>query len=207
MTVRDGTVLNRGTGECPDNVKHVVNLNGQTVLPGLGDAHIHISDVGWGMEVLDLHSSRSSSQFLTLLASYINSSGWKKISNSVNCLEALGWWEEHELPTREEIDKILPDKPALFHRRCLHIIYMNSAAIAALGLNDDNYETELNVDVVRDNNRQATGILREGFNLVRNSPLKHCTIETQKRYILNGLAACVNAGLTQVHACEGRGPP
>ena len=72
IRIRDGKVVDRGTGPCPQS-DHIIDLNGQTVIPGLGDAHIHISDVGWGMEVLDLHSSRSSTQFINLLKNYFES--------------------------------------------------------------------------------------------------------------------------------------
>ena len=121
----------------------------------------------------------------------------------MNSLEGIGWWEEDELPDLAEIDELLPATPALFHRRCLHIIYLNSAAIAALGLNDKHFIPDENVHVVRDEHGKATGILKEGFNMVRKSALKQASLQTQKRYIQNGLKQCANAGLTQVHACEG----
>ena len=174
------------------------------MIPALGDAHIHVTDVGWGKEILDLHESRDPETFKNLLNAYLKSEKWESIKNSVNCLEALGWWEENELPTLAEIDEILPEIPAIFHRRCLHIVYMNSAAIKILGFNDPNFIADPKVEIVRDSTGKATGILREGFNLVRKSSLKKCTLETQKRYIKNGLNACVQAGLTQVHACEGK---
>ena len=44
------------------------------------------------------------------------------------------------MPQLAEIDAITGDLPCLFHRRCLHIIYMNSAAIELLGLNGDKAE-------------------------------------------------------------------
>ena len=81
---------------------------------------------------------------------------------------------------------------------------MNTAAINALGLNDPGYEPGGNIEVVRDNNGKATGLMKEGFDLIRKSVLKQTNIQTQKRRILAGLNACVKAGLTQVHACEGR---
>ena len=39
--------------------------------------------------------------------------------------------------------------PAIFHRRCLHIVFMNSAAIRELKLNDKSVEFPDNMKIVR----------------------------------------------------------
>ena len=44
---------------------------------------------------------------------------------------------------------ILKTLQAIFHRRCLHIVFMNSAAIRELKLNDKNVEFPDNMKIVR----------------------------------------------------------
>ena len=191
-----------------------IDLHGKLVTPGIGDAHVHVSDLGWARDILDLHQSRSSGAFLDLLKSYLKSDKWNELKDKVNCLEGLGWWEEDELPSLAEIDEVTGSLPALFHRRCLHIIYMNSAAIELLGLNKPGAD-KINpkMAIVRDadgrgkfkvnfNNAikclTASGLLREGFDFIKSSNLKYQTKELQKQFILSGLDVCIKAGLTQV---------
>ena len=80
-----------------------VDLEGKLVTPGIGDAHVHVSDIGWSREILDLHASRSSTKFIELLKEYLVSDKWRNLQEKVNCLEGLGWWEEDELPSLEGI--------------------------------------------------------------------------------------------------------
>ena len=35
-----------------------VDLGGKLITPGIGDAHVHVSDIGWARDILDLHESR-----------------------------------------------------------------------------------------------------------------------------------------------------
>ena len=130
-----------------------------------------------------------------LTKEYLASDLWASVKSTVNCLEGFGWWEEKDLPSLEELDDILGDTPAIFHRRCLHIIYMNSAAIKALELDSPKFEKKGNVDIIRDKNGKSTGILKEGFEMVRKSYLKNQTLETQKRQILAGLKCCIGKGV------------
>merc|ERR1711892_444404 len=204
FVVNDSRITERGI-KCTNVGEYAskVDLKESLVTPGIGDAHVHVSDLGWARGILDLHQSRSSDTFIKLLREYMASDKWARLKDKVNCLEGLGWWEEDELPPLEEIDAITGDLPCLFHRRCLHIIYMNSAAIELLGLNGDKAE-EINpkMAIVRGSDGRASGILREGFDFIKSSNLKYQTKELQKQFILSGLDVCIQAGLTQVQACE-----
>lgn len=203
ILVRDGIVLSRGQSN-PPSTDTVVDLNDKTMIPGLGDSHIHVADCGWGKEVLDLHSSSSKKDFVRLTKAYLSGPMWESIKYSVNNFEALGWWNEVDVPTLEVIDELVNDRPAIFHRRCLHVMMLNTKAIDALNLNDPDFTPPENIEILRDEAGKATGLIREGFNMA--SAIRVESSETLKRRILLGLDACVRAGLTQVHACEGKEP-
>lgn len=81
---------------------------------------------------------------------------------------------------------------------------LNSKAISALRLDSEEFVPPANIEIVRDENGKATGLLREGFNLV--SEIRVESSATLKRRIIIGLETCIKAGLTQVHACEGKEP-
>ena len=67
LLIKDGKVSQRGQGDFEGQFDNVVDLEGKSIIPGLGDAHMHVADVGWGKEILDLHQSKSKEYFLKLL--------------------------------------------------------------------------------------------------------------------------------------------
>lgn len=209
ILIKDGKVAARGYSA--EQIKDLnldnatkIDLQGKLLTPGIGDAHIHVGDVGWGREVLDLHSARSKDDFVNLTREYLASEKWLTINDTVNNFEALGWWDESDVPDLETLDSLVSDRPAIFHRRCLHVMALNSKAISALRLDSEEFVPPANIEIVRDENGKATGLLREGFNLVSEIRVESST--TLKRRIILGLETCVKAGLTQVHACEGKEP-
>ena len=49
----------------------------------------------------------------------------------------------------ETLDSLVSDRPAIFHRRCLHVMALNSAAISALGLDSSDFVPPENIEIVR----------------------------------------------------------
>ena len=64
-----------------DEYASKVDLKGSLVTPGIGDAHVHVSDLGWARGILDLHQSRSSDSFIKLLREYMASDKWARLKD------------------------------------------------------------------------------------------------------------------------------
>ncbi|HEY1910549.1 MAG TPA: amidohydrolase [Vicinamibacterales bacterium] len=102
----------------------VIDLHGQTVIPGLADGHLH--DAGGGPGV-DLSTSRSIRDVLGAIALRVKQSrpGDVIVTNS-------DWHEaqlaEHRLPYRADLDSVAPDNPVVAVRGG-HEYILNSAAL------------------------------------------------------------------------------
>jgi predicted amidohydrolase YtcJ len=102
----------------------VIDLHGQTVIPGLADGHLH--DAGGGPGV-DLSRARSIADILAALAARVAQSraGDLIVTNS-------DWHEaqlaEHRLPYRRDLDKVSPNNPVVVVRGG-HEYVLNSAAL------------------------------------------------------------------------------
>lgn len=102
----------------------VVDLKGAFVSPGLTDDHFH--NEGGGPDV-DLSHARSLDQLLTIVANAAAAApaGAIIVSNS-------DWHEaqlkEQRLPTAQEIDRVVPDKPVVLVRGG-HSYILNTAAL------------------------------------------------------------------------------
>jgi predicted amidohydrolase YtcJ len=103
----------------------IIDLRGQTVIPGLMDNHLHGAGGGPGV---DLSRARSLADVTTAIAARVKTSqpGEVILSNS-------DWHEaqlkEQRLPLRDDLDRIAPANPVILVRGG-HEYILNSAALA-----------------------------------------------------------------------------
>jgi predicted amidohydrolase YtcJ len=107
----------------------VIELDGETLLPGFQDAHIHPIEGGLLDGRCDLHGAVDARDCLARIAAYASThpdepwvlgSGWP--------LTAFPRGE----PTREALDAVLPDRPALLESNDGHCAWANSRALAVV---------------------------------------------------------------------------
>jgi len=110
----------------------VIDVKGQTVIPGLADGHLH--DAGGGPGV-DLSRTRSLADLLAAVAARVKETppGEVIVSNS-------DWHEaqlkEHRLPYRADLDTVSPAHPVVLVRGG-HEYILNSAALRKWNINKD----------------------------------------------------------------------
>jgi predicted amidohydrolase YtcJ len=137
----------------------LVDLQGFTLLPGFIDCHIHVWKVGNLMtHLLDLRGVESLEKLLEKLAGFSE----KKAENS--WISARGFneigWTKREIPTRNDLDQISPNRPMIVQRTCAHISVANSKALIISGLTAETPNPSGGI-IDRDAAGNPTGILRE----------------------------------------------
>ncbi|MEB3859957.1 MAG: amidohydrolase family protein, partial [Desulfurococcales archaeon] len=95
------------------------------ILPAFIDAHLHLVGIGASLYGIDLSTARS-----------IEDIG-RRMSKSVRKIVfARGWnqelLEEKRFPTRQDLDRYVPDRPAIAVRVCGHAAVVNSRALKML---------------------------------------------------------------------------
>ena len=105
---------------------------GRTLLPGLIDAHGHVSALGFQALSLDLTATDSLAQAQAALRRYAagqSKPGW---------IRGGGWnqerWALGRFPTAADLDVVVRDRPVLLERVDGHAVLANSAAMAAAGV-------------------------------------------------------------------------
>ncbi|KAH9111792.1 hypothetical protein LEN26_013388, partial [Aphanomyces euteiches] len=207
FTVDGDTISAIGHGEAPSEVreKHVssiVDLEGQMVIPGLHDSHIHIYHMGEVAHYVDL---RGADSFDELKARVIKH-GEKY--PEVDWIVGFGWEQDKlssdaRYPSREFLDSIPVHRPIYLWRTCFHIAVVNSAALTKAGLEitpDPSWAANVAGGVVDlDAQGLPTGILRESaVNLVQKYIIEKSD-EIRLKYLRIGLQTCLEFGLTAVH--------
>jgi len=111
---------------------HLIRLGGRTVAPGFIDCHLHFMEgaaVANGLNVVRCRTIGDLLADLRLGAGKTPPGNWLR---AFGCDEAL--MHERRGPTRAELDGSVGRNPLRLRHQTLHASWLNSRAIAALGL-------------------------------------------------------------------------
>jgi predicted amidohydrolase YtcJ len=113
-------------------ITRTIDGGGRTLLPGLIDAHGHVTDLGFTALRLDVTGTASLAELQQRLKSYAAAHPEAK------WIQGFGWnqelWPEKRFPTAADLDAIVPDRPVVLERVDGHAYVVNSAAMKAAGV-------------------------------------------------------------------------
>ncbi|MDR5730118.1 MAG: amidohydrolase, partial [Terriglobia bacterium] len=166
MAVAGGIVLAVGSNDeikrlaGPSTQMHDLRGGGHDIFifPGFNDAHTHLGNAGMMKLNVDLADATSLDDMLARIASYAKNAGPER------WLLGGQWdqthWTNKVLPMRQELDKVTSGHPAFLERIDGHIAIVNSAALAAAGINGKTVAPAGGA-IDLDASDEPTGILRE----------------------------------------------
>src|SRR5215813_11493362 len=118
---------NAGAQSYVGQTTRVIDLHGNTVLPGFADAHQHLSGVGFREMTLNLEGSTSLDDLLGKLKARVDQ------AKPGEWVTGRGWIETHwkppVFPTRWDLDKVSPNNPVILGRADGHGAVANSMAL------------------------------------------------------------------------------
>ena len=183
----------------------VVDLHGKFVMPGFNDAHAHLPGGGFSKLEVDLIGTKSLQEMQKRIADRVTS------EPAGSWIVGRGWdhtkWTEQVLPTRQDLDKVTGDHPAIMQRVDGHISVANSAALKAAGITRDTVAPHGSA-IDHDAQGEPTGILREdpAEELVfKNVPGP--TQEQRKQALEYALSEAARSGITSVQDASEIGSP
>jgi predicted amidohydrolase YtcJ len=135
LAVRAGRIVAVGTDLAVEDLigpsTRVIELRGRTVTPGFQDAHVHPIHGGLAMLRCDLHADEESHRYLDVIEIYARThpgEAW---------IRGGGWYMaafEGGTPRREDLDRIVPDRPAFLTSRDGHSAWVNTKALELAGV-------------------------------------------------------------------------
>ncbi len=143
----------------------VIDLGGHFVMPGFNDAHTHLASGGFVKLNVDLTGANSLDEMKSRIAARA------KAAAPGEWIQGGGWdhtlWPGQKLPTRQDVDVVTGDHPALFERVDGHISLANTAALRAAEITRETPDPP-GGKIDREASGEAAGILRESsaVNLV-----------------------------------------
>ena len=194
--VRDGRFIAVGSEPAVLKTKgpktQVIDLHGQTVLPGFNDTHVHLT-AGKDLETqVDLTHIRSIRQIQSAIAARAKQS---KPSDWI--VGTRGWWEyqlaEGRLPTRANLDAAAPNNPVSIPGP--HYVIVNSLALKLAGVTRDTPDPQ-GGQIYRDAAGEPTGLLMDNAGRFVRKFMPRAT-EAQQVAGMKRVLALVNShGLT-----------
>src|SRR6267378_2836351 len=134
----------------------VVDLHGNTVLPGITDAHHHLSGVGFREMTLNLEGITNLQDFLAKVKVRVDQ------AKPGEWVTGRGWietfWTPPVFPTRWDLDKVSPNNPVILGRSDGHGTVVNSAALKIAGITKDT-PSPFGGEISKDKNGEPNGML------------------------------------------------
>ena len=159
VLIEDGIVVGVGersafAGAGVDEVRYREGV----ILPGFRDAHIHAVPYAALLSGCSLKSAVSMDDLVGRLAAHA-----ARLAPDAPVV-ATRMDDEHlserRLPTRSDLDRAVPDRPAVIYRYCGHVAVANTAALAASGISASTSDPD-GGSIDRDHHGEPTGVLRE----------------------------------------------
>lgn len=193
MLVDDGRIVMCGTDE--EILKQIsetdetYDLKGQYVISGFCDSHMHLLELGFFLNGIQMHSCRSFDDVTALIRErlkqpdkypWIIGRGFNEQLFSDGCM-----------PERKLLDEISRDVPICLTRSCGHLMCVNSKALEMAQI-DENTEVEGgSIDLER-------GILYENAAVHMHEAWPKPDVTQLKQYIELGMKECNRYGITSV---------
>ena len=199
LAIRGSTILETGASDAIRKLAgkgtEVVDLRGRFVSPGFIDAHLHLLGGGWSLEELRLDDA---SDFATLQARV---RAWAQANPEARWVTGEGWSYgafPNGMPTRLQLDALVPDRPALLGSYDRHTGWANSAALRLAEITRATKDPE-GGEIARDAAGEPTGVLKESAQrLVKRLLPKRLPYENERAF-RNAIARAASWGLTGVH--------
>ena len=162
----DGRILCVGTqAQCRQYAQGldsltIRDLKGQTLMPGLIDAHSHITALASTVDLVPLETADSISRLQELLAQAIR----QRETEAGQWVQGFGYdhnfLTEHQHPTRQQLDQVSTQHPILIAHASGHMGVCNTLALEKLGITEQTPDPE-GGKIGRDERGKLNGYLEE----------------------------------------------
>ena len=200
LGIKSGKIVYTGDKDVLDltKIKEILDLNGRTVLPGMGDSHLHLYAYCQSLTSIGLEGCRSMDDLIATIKEEIQHTSpgvWVK---------GVGFdqtkFKENRLPTRHDLDKISTEHPIVVRRCCLHMLTANSLAIKMANITEQQLE-QFGDLIEGEESGNLSGVFREKSTIIFDDivpdPLKDPKIKKEMfNRVLKDMAA---KGMTSIH--------
>jgi predicted amidohydrolase YtcJ len=188
----------------------VVDLEGQTAIPGFIDSHAHFTGVGEALMILDLTTAKNWDEIVALVAESARN------AKPGEWIRGRGWhqekWDKRPepnvdgLPFHDALSRVSPDNPVMLEHASGHSCLANAKAMELGGVSKTTPDPA-GGEIVRDPGGNPIGAFRETAQGLIGRPyygseMKKTEaerIEAERKAIELAAQECLSKGITSVH--------
>lgn len=205
IAVKGGKIIfvgsNKDAARYEGSSTRVIDLNGNTVVPGMTDAHYHLSGVGAREMNLNLEGITSLEDFLAKVKQRVSQ------AKPGQWVTGRGWietfWKPPVFPTRWDLDKIAPDNPVFLTRADGHASVANSAALKSAAITKDT-PNPFGGEIVKDKSTgEPMGMLLDSAQGLVGRKIPAETRADEEQAILLGVKRSIELGWCQIQDAGG----
>lgn len=195
FAIKDGKFVEVGNSQTIQDkftAGHIIDAEGQTVVPGFIDAHCHFLGLGLNQQSVDLVDTKSFEEIVQRISDFQN-------EKNLDFIKGRGWdqnnWETKEFPNKQLLDALYPDTPIVLTRIDGHALLANQAA---LNLGNVSVNSKIDGGEVIVENGELTGVLVDNAQYL---VMEHWPKSSQQENInalLDAQKICFDYGLTTV---------
>src|SRR6185295_10128420 len=205
VAVKDDKIVFAGTNAAAQKYvgpnTRVVDLKGNTVLPGFTDSHQHLSGVGQREMTLNLEGTTSLEDLLAKVKARVDQ------AQPGQWVTGRGWIETHwnpaAFPTRWDLDKVSPNNPVILGRADGHGAVANSAALKLAGV-DKTAPNPFGGEISKDKESgEPNGMLLDAAQGLVRRKVPPTSAADAERAVVLGVKRDIELGWTQVQDAGG----
>ena len=200
LAVRGGRVAfvgdTRGALTLRGAQTRVMDLGGRTVIPGMVDAHGHVSGLGEALANADLVGSTSVDEVVARVVAKA------KGRPAGQWISGRGWdqnrWGDTRFPTHDKLTAAFPNTPVILGRVDGHAIFVNKTAMELANVTAATKDPD-GGQIIRDAAGNPTGVFVDNAMALIRRVVPPASRDETKRNVMAAIAEAQRWGLTGVH--------
>ena len=194
MAIKNGEIIDVDTDNLDSkyNSKKIIDLAGQTIIPGIIDSHCHFYNLGLDQQVVDLRETKSFEEIIQRLKNY-------ELKNDTDVILGRGWdqndWDKKSFPVNTKLNEEFKDKLVVLERIDGHAYIVNDNVLQLSGI-DKNTLVRGGLVLLKDN--KPTGVLIDSPMSLVDQVLPEKTLNEKINALKQAQDICFSYGLTTV---------
>ncbi len=174
----------------------VIDLQGNTVIPGIIDAHAHLLGFGTLLRQVNLAGAESYEEVIARVTE------WGKTAKPGEWIAGRGWdqtrWPTKEFPTHDALSRVLPDNPVALGRIDGHALLVNAKAMELAGISARTRDP-VGGRIIRSAQGAPSGVFIDNAKQLIERVIPAPSREEKRKAILAAIAECNRYGLVGIH--------
>lgn len=179
-----------------DAATRVIDLGGRTVIPGMIDAHGHLTGLAAFLRSMNLTGTGSFDEVVEMVEDRV------ALVQPGDWITGRGWdqndWADHNFPTHADLNRVAPRNPVILQRVDGHAVIANDMALVAAGITAATDDPE-GGRIIRDADGVPTGVLIDAAADTALSRVPKWSPREHREALLTAVELISSHGLTGVH--------